>query len=506
MAGKIILVGAGPGDPGLLTVKGKRCLERADVVVYDYLANPRLLDHAPAGARRILVGKHGGGSRVEQSTINRILIDEARAGNLVVRLKGGDPFIFGRGAEEAEAATAAGIEFEIVPGVSATVAVPAYAGIPLTHRDLASNVIFTTGYEYPNKPELAVSWEELARPGSTVVILMTQRQLRSNMDKLIAAGLPTHTPAAVIEWGTRAMQRTVTGTVANIAERADDAGMRPPALAIVGNVVKLRDRLQWYERQPLFGRRIAITRPRHQVSVFAEALEAWGAETVPFPTIEVVPPASFDAVDSALRRPAAYDWVILTSVNGVHAFFDRLASLGEDIRSWHAARFAAIGPQTAKALAAHCVRVDLLPGEYRAEAIAEALEALGMRDKRVLLPRAEGARAVLPERLRELGANVDEVITYRSVPAAADAAELRRLLAEGSLDLLTFTSSSTVHNFVAAVGADTVRDLGRAAVGCIGPITAATAREYGMTVAIQPESYTIEAFVLAIVDYLRRRD
>lgn len=504
MAGKIVLVGAGPGDPGLLTIKGKRWLERADVVVYDYLANPRLLDHVPRHAERILVGKHGGGSRVEQSTIHQILIEHAQAGKLVIRLKGGDPFIFGRGGEEADTAVAAGIEFEVVPGVSAANAVPAYAGIPLTHRNLASNVILTTGYEDPRKPELAVSWEELARPGSTVVILMTQRQLRANMEKLTAAGLSPETPAAVIEWGTRAMQRTVTGTVGNLADLADQAALRPPALAIVGKVVQLRERLRWFEHRPLFGRRIAITRPRHQAAVFAEALEMWGAEIVPFPTIEIVPPLSHEAVDRALCAPDRFDWVVLTSVNGVDAFFERLGVLGKDIRSWHRARFAAIGPQTAKALAAHCVRVAVLPNEYRAEAVVDALAGWGVDGQRILLPRAEGARSILPDRLRALGAAVEEIITYRSVPAADDASELRQLLHDGSIDLLTFTSSSTVHNFVSAVGAETARYLGRAEVGCIGPITADTARSYGMTVAIQPQTYTITAFVEAIVQYLRR--
>ena len=503
MLGKIYLVGAGPGDPGLMTLKGKRCLEHADVIVYDYLANPRLLDHAPAAARRILVAKHGGGSRVEQSGINALIVDCARQGLNVVRLKGGDPVIFGRGAEEAEAAVAAGIDFEIVPGVTAAVAVPAYAGIPLPH--LASNVIFTTGYEYHDKPELAVHWEELARSGSTLVILMTQRQLRANMEKLRNAGLAASTPAAVIEWGTRAAQRTIVGTVATLADRADEQHVRPPALAIVGEVVRLRERLNWFERKPLFGRRIVITRPRHQAADFADLLEAWGAEVVPFPTIEIAAPDSYDAVDDALRRADQFDWVVLTSANGVRAFFDRIAAIGGDIRDWHRAKFAAIGPQTAKTLTEHGVRVASIPAEYRAEAVVDALAATGIAGKRILLPRAAGARALLPEQLRSLGAVVEEVITYQSIAPAQHVEELRQLLTQGAVDVITFTSSSTVHNFVAAVGTDAAALLTHVQVGCIGPITADTARSYGMTVAIQPDAYTVPAFVDAIVQQLQRR-
>ncbi len=303
MPGKVYLVGAGPGDPGLLTLKGKRCLEQADVVIYDYLANPRLLDHAPPQALRLLVGKHGGGgSRVDQSTINRLILEHARERSVVVRLKGGDPFIFGRGGEEAEVLQDAGIDFEIVPGVSSAIAVPAYAGIPLTHRDFASNVIFTTGYEYTDKSEPAVHWDALARSGSTLVILMTTQQLGVNMEKLMAGGLAPNTPVALIRWGTRAEQETLVGTVATIAALARDRHLPPPAIAIVGEVVRLREKLNWFERKPLFGKRIVITRPRQQVSEFAELLEAWGAEVIPFPTIETIPPPSLAALDDAIRR------------------------------------------------------------------------------------------------------------------------------------------------------------------------------------------------------------
>ena len=501
MAGKLYLVGAGPGDPGLLTLKGKRCLEQADIVIYDYLANARLLDYARPDAERCLVGKHGGGVRVEQDTINTLIVNHARQGKIVVRLKGGDPFIFGRGGEEAEAAHAAGIDFEIVPGVSSAIAVPAYAGIPLTHRELASNVIFATGYEQSTKMEPAVDWNELARSGSTLVILMTQRQLEANMNKLIAGGLDAETPVAVIAWGTRADQRTVVGTAATIAARAHELDIKPPALAVVGAVVQLRERLNWFERKPLFGRRIVITRPRAQAAEFAEALEAAGAEVIPFPTIDTAPPPSLAALDVALRRAGDFDWVIFTSANGVRVFFERLQVLGTDVRDWHRAHFAAIGPQTARAVQRYGVRVDTVPDEYRAEAVVAALSQIGVAGKRILLPRAAGARAVLPQQLREHGATVEDVATYTTVLPRVNAQELRQWLASGAVDLVTFTSSSTVHNFVTLLNGDIADLLRRVTIGCIGPVTAETARNYGMHVAIQPQSYTIPAFVDASVQF-----
>jgi uroporphyrinogen III methyltransferase/synthase len=500
MAGKLYLVGAGPGDPGLLTLKGKRCLEQADVVIYDYLANPRLLDYAGAAAERLLVGKHGGGARVEQDVINRMLIDHVRQGKTVVRLKGGDPFIFGRGGEEALAARAAGIDFEVVPGVTSAIAVPAYAGIPLTHRELASNVIFTTGYEYPTKTEPAVHWSELAHSGSTLVILMTQRQLRTNMEKLIASGLAPDTPVAVIQWGTRADQRTVVGTAATIAALAAAQALQPPALAVVGAVVRLREQLNWFERKPLFGRRVVITRPRAHAAEFAERLEAWGAEVIPFPTIETVPPPSFAPLDNAIQHAADFDWVVFTSAHGVRVFFERLQTLGTDIREFRRARFAAIGPQTARAIQAYCVRVESTPDEFRAEGVVAALAAAGVAGKRVLLPRAAGAREVLPIELRAQGASVEEVVTYASVRPRTPATELRELL-RGDAAVITFTSSSTVHNFMAVFEGTADAVLAHATIGCIGPVTADTARSYGLRVAIQPATYTIPAFVEAIVQY-----
>lgn len=506
MNGRIILVGAGPGDPGLLTLKGRRWLQRADVVVYDYLANPQLLEHAPPAAERILVGKHGGGERVEQERIHEILIDRARLGKTVIRLKGGDPFLFGRGGEEAEAARAAEIDFEVVPGITSALAVAAYAGIPVTHRDRASNVIVTTGYEYPGKPEMTVRWEELARRGSTVVILMTQRQLEANLDRLIAAGRDPQTPAAVIEWGTRAAQRTIVGTISTLAAQARHADIRPPSLAIVGEVVQLRERLAWFERRPLAGRQIIVTRARSQASALAERLEDLGAETLLLPTIEIVPPASWSGLDDALRRPKHFDWLVFTSVSGVEAFLSRLRHLGLDLRQWHQARIAAIGSATAEALATHALQADLVPGDFRAEGLLEAFREEDVAGQHFLLPRAAGARSLLPQGLRQRGAIVEDVESYRSAaPACAPDLVLSELRATPR-PILTFTSSSTVRHFLDLFPQGLPPALREARVACIGPITAETARQAGLAVDIQPREYTIPALVSAILTACQQTD
>jgi uroporphyrinogen III methyltransferase/synthase len=365
-------------------------------------------------------------------------------------------------------------------------------------------VVFTTGYEEPCTAEGPVPWDGLAEPRTTLVVLMTQRQLAHNMRRLVSAGLPPDTPAAVIEWGTRADQQTIVGTVSDLAARAETAGLQPPALAVVGDVVTLRAKLNWFEAKPLFGRRIILTRPRRQAATFAEALEAAGAEVVAFPTIETVPPETYAPLDDALRRAAAFDWVVFTSVNGVQAFMERLRHLDGDIREWHRTRFAAIGPQTARALTDLGVRVAVLPDEFVAEAVVAALQSAGVTGGRVLLPRAARARDVLPRELTRLGATVEEVAAYQTVrPAQGDTEAIRTLLDRGRVDLVTFTSSSTVHNFADTFGADTGRLLAHTAVGCIGPVTAATARGYGLAVAVQPDAYTIPAFADAIVTYCR---
>ena len=499
--GHVYLVGAGPGAPGLITLDGVRALERADVVIYDYLASPRLLDHAPPGAERRLVGKHGGGQHTEQAVITALLIEQARDGRTVVRLKGGDPFVFGRGGEEAEALAAAGIPFSVVPGVSSAVAVPAYAGIPLTHRDLASSFTVLTGYEYPDKAELAVHWDAVAQRGNTLVFLMTTRQLGANMAQLLAHGVPPETPAAVIRWGTTAEQETVVGTVASIGDLVAARHLQPPAIAVVGQVVRLREALAWAERRPLFGRRIVVTRPRAQATGFIDALSVLGADVLPCPTVEIVPPESWAPLDAAIDRLESYDWLVLTSANGVQMFFDRLRERGRDVRALHRARLAAVGSETAAAITARGLLVEVVPDEFRAEAVAEAMQAAGVAGARVLLPRAAVAREVLPVMLRAAGALVDEVASYRSVAPQRDMSELRALLTDGAVDLITFTSSSTVTNFLALLGADAPTLLADTPAGCIGPITADTARAEGLQVVLQPATYTIAAFSEAILAY-----
>jgi len=502
--GFVSLVGAGPGRPGLITLDGVRCLERCDVVVYDYLANPRLLDHAPAEAERILVGKHGGGERVEQEKISALLIDRARQGKRVVRLKGGDPFVFGRGAEEAEMLVRAGIAFEVVPGVSSAVAVPAYAGIPLTHRDMASSITVLTGYEYPDKKQLAVRWDAVSRRGATLVLLMTTRQLRSNMARLIANGMGADTPTALIRWGSVAEQEVIVGTAANIADLAEARRIQPPALVVIGQVVKLREHLQWIERKPLFGRRVIVTRPRAQAADFIDALEEAGADVVAVPTIEIVPPRDWTPADRAIGGLEEYDWAVFTSVNGVRRFFARMRERGRDVRALHRAKLAAVGPATAQALAEIGLLVDVMPEEYRAEGVAAAMIAKGVQGARVLLPRAAVAREILVTLLRDAGATVEEVPVYETIAARSDPGEVRRQLSAGAVDLVTFTSPSTVRHFVALLGDDAIALMRRARLACIGPITAQAVHELGLKVDISPADYTTEALLQAIIEDAQR--
>lgn len=504
MSGRVFLVGAGPGDPGLLTIKGQRCLARADVVVYDYLADPGLLAFAPPEAECLLVGKHGGGQKTRQEDINALMIARAGAGKTVVRLKGGDPFIFGRGGEEAEALAQAGIEFEVVPGVTAGTAVPAYAGIPLTHREHSSSVAFLAAYEYPDKDEPAVRWKELAHSFGTLVLFMTTRQLGANMQRLLDAGLAGETPVAVIRWGTKSRQETIAGTVATIGAIAAERDLQPPALAVVGQVVALREKLRWYERKPLFGRRIVVTRARRQASSFGALLEELGADVIYFPTIEIATPESWEPLDRAVAEAGDFDWIVFTSVNGVEKFIERFDFAGRDLRELGGVRLAAIGPETARAVRALHLRVDAVPDEYRAEGVLEALGDVARM--RILLPRAAGAREILPQELERRGAQVTEVVSYRSVVPQRGGDDLRRQLEAGEVDLITFTSSSTARHFADIFGADAAALLQRTAVGCIGPITADTVREIGADVAVQPAKYTIPDFAAAIRAYFAKPD
>lgn len=502
MRGFVSLIGAGPGDPGLLTLRGAEALAAAEVVVYDYLANPELLAHAPAGAEQIYVGKKAGRHTLSQEEINALLVERGRAGQRVARLKGGDPFVFGRGGEEALALVEAGVPFEVIPGVTSAVAAPAYAGIPVTHRGLASSFAVVTGHEDPTKEESALNWSHLATGVDTLVLLMGVGRLPDIVEQLLAHGRPADTPVALVRWGTMSQQQVVAGTLADIVERVRVVGLRPPAVTVVGAVAGLRQRLGWFEALPLFRQRVLVTRTREQASVLASRLRDLGAGVVELPTIQIAPPADWGPLDAALGGLAGYDWVVFTSANGVRSFWGRLAGAGLDARAFHGIRLAAIGPATAGELASHGLQADYVPAEYVAEEVAAGLAALAdLAGRRILLPRADIARPALAELLRQSGAEVDEVDAYRTLRPAPEG-DLRELLA--TITVATFTSSSTVRNLAAMAadaGLDLVAALSSATVACIGPITAATARDLGLAVDVVAGEYTIDGLVAALVHH-----
>ncbi|MBX6771788.1 MAG: uroporphyrinogen-III C-methyltransferase [Chloroflexi bacterium] len=502
--GRVFLVGGGPGDPGLLTVRGKECLEQADVVIYDRLIDPSLLRLAPPEAECIFAGKESDHRLLDQEEINQILVSRAREGKRVVRLKGGDPFVLGRGGEEAEALAAAGIPFEVVPGVTSAIAVPAYAGIPVTHRDLASAFTVVTGHEDPGKLQTLVDWERLGRSRDTIIILMGLGNLGQIAEQLIRHGRPPTTPVAVIERGTTPAQRTVVGVLADIETRVRLARLRPPAVIVIGEIVRLRERLAWYDRRPLFGKRVLITRTREQASVLAALLAERGAIPIELPTIRTLPPDDWGPCDRAIAALDQYDWIIFTSVNGVRFFFQRLEERGLDVRALKGIRLAAIGPATAGALAAYRLRVDFCPSEYIAEAIVEGMGQFDLRGRRILLPRAREAREVLAEGLAARGALVDEVAVYQTGPASTPE-EALALFENGGIDIATFTSSSTVRNLVALLGDRARPLLSSVLVACIGPITARTARDLGLTVQIEAQEHSIPGLVAAIEQALADR-
>ncbi|MBH0207736.1 MAG: uroporphyrinogen-III C-methyltransferase [Nitrospira sp.] len=505
--GKVYLVGAGPGDPGLLTLRGRDCLAQADVVLYDYLANPALLTHAPEQAERLYVGRRGTGKYPEQASINQLLIERAQAGNVVVRLKGGDPFVFGRGGEEAEALATAGIAFEVVPGVSAAVAVPAYAGIPITHRTLASTVTIVTGHEDPTKAATALDWPRLAATRGTLVFLMGMKHLSTITAQLMHEGLSPSTPVAITRWGTRSCQQTLVGTLSDIVSKAQAAGMEPPTVIVVGQVVQLRSTLNWFERRPLFGKRVLMTRAKEQAHEMAARLAGYGAEPVEGPTISIVPPLDWTVVDRAIAAIDTYDWMIFTSVNGVDRFMTRLRAKGLDARCLAGRRLCCIGPRTAQEMERFGVLADLVPAEYQAEGVLAALSRTDLRTSRILIPRAEVARELLPDELRAAGAHVDVVPVYRTVAPDLHSLGWWQELRDHRLDVITFTSSSTVRNFVAMLGGmEAVSPLVQSvSIACIGPITAKTAEEFGLTVSIMPGENTIPALVDAIAHHYENR-
>ena len=479
----VFLVGAGPGDPGLLTLRGAEALEMADVVVYDRLSVSALLDLAPPGAERISVAKSAGRAVMAQDDINALLVEKAKQGLTVVRLKGGDPFVFARGGEEAAALAAAGLHYEIVPGVTSAIAVPAYAGIPVTLRHSSTSFTVLTGHEDPDKSD-EVNWEAAAQLGGTIIILMGVGRLPKIVDRLLAGGLAPDTPAAAIRWGTRPEQHTVRSTLGAIAREP----LESPSVIVIGHVAALD--LSWFESRPLFGKNVVVTRPRHQSSVLADRLRDEGANALIVPTIEIVDPVDEGAaLGAAIEQLSAYDWLVLTSANGAARFCERL----RDARDLAGVRIAAIGPGTAEVLAEQNLIADLVPERFIAESLLEAFPLPQSNGEgRVLLARAAVARDVLPDGLRELGWRVDVVDAYRTIPVVPSEADRERVL---DADIVTFTSSSTVDNWVAAFGVDTVPRL----VACIGPVTADTARRAGLRVDVIADVHTIDGLVDALV-------
>lgn len=513
--GIVYLVGAGPGDPGLISVRGMHLLQRADVVVYDYLANPVLLEHCPQ-ARTIYVGKKAASHTFSQEQINQLLIDEARKGHRVVRLKGGDPFVFGRGGEECQALAEAGIAFEVVPGITAAIAAPAYAGIPVTHRDLNSSFTLITGHEKEEDyrdPDARqrdralgssdIDWSVVARL-PCLAFYMGVKSLPRICAKLIEHGMSPDTPAAIIQWGTHPIQRTVVATVADLPQRVEQAKIGAPAITLIGRVVGLRESINWFERRPLFGKTIAVTRTREQSSELSERLRELGANVIEAPTIQTIPPEDFSVVDSALRSIASgqADWVIFTSTVGVEQTCRRMLETGLDARTFSAVRLAAVGQATAR-----CVRekiglnVDLCPQTFVAETLADELSRRGeVRGKRFVLLRADIARPLLVERLQSHGAaSVNDVAIYETRIADALPQSLTEALREKKVDWITFTSSSTARNLFKLLGENAREQLQGVKLASIGPITSQTLRELGLSVDVEAKVHTIDGLTESIL-------
>ncbi len=493
---KVYLIGAGPGDPGLLTLKGRDILSKADVVVYDALANESLLAHARKDAERIYVGKVAGNHALPQDEINALIVRKAQEGKLVARLKGGDPYIFGRGGEEAEELLQAGVPFEEVPGISSTIAGPAYAGIPLTHRSFASSVTLITGHEDPTKPGSVHNWKALAQSASTLVFVMGMKNLPLIAKNLQEAGLPGTTPAALVHWGTTTRHKSLAAPLCDLADAAVREGFTNPSVIVVGHVVSLRDRLNWFEQKPLLGKSIVVTRAREQASGLAHMLEELGAEVIQCPTIRIKEMEDYTPLDTAISHLTDYSWLIFTSVNGVKHFWKRLAHAGKDSRAIASCKVAAIGPATAESLKERGIMPDFVPDNYIAEGVAHGLLERGLAPQdKILLPRAKVAREALPDILRKAGIHVDVIDAYETIPCAEHQDRVKERLAQGTLSCVTFGSSSTVENFLAFISVDELKQHPETSLAAIGPITAQTLEKHGLPCHIQPEEFTIPALV-----------
>jgi uroporphyrinogen III methyltransferase / synthase len=498
--GMVYLVGAGPGDAGLLTVRGAELLARADVVVYDALVNPRLLLLAARKAEIIFGGKRSKDHAIPQEELNQLLVAKAREGKTVVRLKGGDPYIFGRGGEEAEELVAAKIRFEVVPGVSSAVAAPNYAGVPLTHREHCSGFTVVTGHEDPSKEGQGVDWSKIAKVPGTKVIMMGTERIGQIAELLVGHGMDRDTPVVMVRWGTTGRQQSIDGTLATIADAASKAGLSAPTVAVIGDVVKLRSKLNWFEHRSLFGRRIVVTRTREQASQLSRQLLERGAEVLEIPTIKIVPPTSQEGIMEALGGLNAYDWLVFTSPNGVSAFFDFFFKKFQDLRDIGGVRIAAVGPATAAQLREVHLQVDLMPEEYVAAKIAESLAGYeSIENLRILLLRAEVANAELPKLLEAKGAIVDDIACYRTAPETDDPTGAAATLLEQGADWITFTSSSTVENFHARFDLPTLlKRFPRMQTASIGPETSKALAALGLRPTVEAKTHTIDGLVTVL--------
>jgi uroporphyrinogen III methyltransferase/synthase len=498
--GKVYLVGAGPGDPGLLTVKGLECLKQADVIVYDRLLDDSLLELARPGAEKIYVGKSAGWHTLKQEEINELLVGKAGEGKGVVRLKGGDPFVLGRGGEEVEALAGSRVPFKVVPGVSSATAVPAYAGIPLTHRELASSFIVATGHEAGGKDDAATLWDKLGTGAGTLVFLMGVTRLRHIVKALLDNGRHASTPVALIADGTTNRQRVLIGTLENIAAQAEKVKLKPPAVIVVGEVVRLREKLGWFENKPLFGKRILVTRARRQAKGLSRLLLERGAVPVEMPAIKIKPLSGFGELDREVLNLKSYHWMIFTSINGVEAFFLRLHVLGLDARWLGGISIGAIGPGTAGALEEKGVRADFMPEKYTSRSLVAGLQYQGMDGKRVLLPRAGMAGRTLAEGLISLGAQVCEVIAYETIPDDTGLYKLEQMLKDGQIDVITFASASAVKSLLTVLDKKT-EIMNRTLLACIGPETEAALKRAGLRAGLVAQVHTMAGLVEAMEQY-----
>jgi uroporphyrinogen III methyltransferase/synthase len=504
--GMVYLVGAGPGDAGLMTMRGAELLARADVVVYDALVNGDLLRLAPAGAEFVFAGKRSGLHVMPQEEVNRLLVEKARAGKCVVRLKGGDPYVFGRGGEEAEELAAAGMPFEVVPGITSSIAGPNYAGIPLTHRDHCSSFSVITGHEDPAKEDVDVDWAQVARAPGTKVVLMGVTRVGKIAEALMANGMEASTPVAVIRWATTGRQQSVSGTLKTIADVVESARFKPPAIIVIGEVVRLRGKLNWFENRSLFGQRIVVTRTREQASQLSRQLLERGADVLEIPVIRTLPPTDRQSIADVLLELNAYDWLIFTSPNGVSAFFDFFFLAFGDLRDIGGVRIAAVGAATAAKIRELHLTVDVMPDEYVASKIAGALaKCESIENLKILLLRAEAANKDLPKQLEEMGAIVDDVAVYKTMPETEDRNGAAARLMEGGADWITFTSGSTVENFNARF--DLKQLAGRypqLKLASIGPETSKAIVALGLKPAMEAKEHTIDGLVRAIESNTKR--